>query len=179
MAIGDVFFSQKANRYYQEGRRGSVSNDQGVKSLLYDEGTGQFIDTRGRTVPLETITRQTFRSRDLVAYDTEGRPFISSTVRSKVISELEAAKGPLAGNQDVMIRTVVTTPDGATHVFYYPGKLGQNVDPDVIKEQAAKDARSKLIDGRNSTGRNYDISTNEIRNRTSSSQYIQRTTTIR
>lgn len=176
---GDVFWSARANRFYQEGRQGAVSNDTGIRNLIRDEGTSQYIDSRGRTVPDSVINRQSFRARDLIAYDGEGRPFVSATVRSRVISELEAKARPMGGNQDVMLRTVVTTPDGTTHVFYYPGKLGQNVDPEKLREQAAKEARARLMDGRNSTGQKYSITTNEIRNKTTGSSFILRTTSFR
>jgi hypothetical protein len=179
MAEGDIFWSSRAGRFYQEGRRGAVSNDFGTRSLIHDGETGQYIDSRGRTVPNTIIDRQTFRSRDLTAYDPQGRPFISSTIKSRVISEAEAQRGTIGSNQDIMVRTVVTTPDGATHIFYYPGKVGQNVDPETIKSQAAKAARAALIDGKTSNGRSYSISTNDIRNSTKSSQFIKRTTTIR
>src|SRR5574342_223503 len=111
MAVGDVFFSAKAGRFYQEGRRGAVSGDIGIRNLIHDAETGQFIDSRGRTIAPGVIERQTFRARDLIAYDAAGRPFVSSRIRSTVISELDAKLSPLQSNQSVMVRTVVTTPD--------------------------------------------------------------------
>ena len=179
MAEGDIFWSSRAGRFYQEGRRGAVSNDIGTRSLNYASDTQKFIDSRGRTVSDTILDRQTFRNKDLIAYDTSGRPFISSTIKSRVISEMDAQTKPLGSNQDIMLRTVVTTPDGATHIFYYPGKLGKNVDPDILKEQAAKDARFRLVDGKTHNGKKYNLATNEITNSTKSSQYILRTTTIR
>lgn len=179
MAEGDIWYSNRAGRFYQEGRRGAVSNDIGVRSLIRTADTEQFIDSRGRTIPETVINRQSFRQRDLIAYDAQGRPFVTSTIKSKVITEIEAAKSSMDANQSVMLRTVVTTPDGTTHIFYYPGKSGQNVDPEQLKAQAAKDARSKLIDGKTSNGKSYSISTNDIKNSTISSQFIKRTVNVR
>jgi len=179
VALGGIYYSENAGRFYQPGRQGAVSNDTGIRSLIHDDETGQFIDSRGRTIDPSILTRQTFRSRDLLAYDAEGRPFVSATIRSQPISELQAKSGPVSANQDIMTRTVVTLPDGSTYISYTPGKTGQNIDPEIAAANAAKKVRAELGQEGNASGKIWNIPTNEIRARTRATEFIRRTTTAR
>jgi len=64
-------------------------------------------------------------------------------------------------------------------VSYLPGKTGQNVDPALAAQNAAKKIRAELGQEGNSSGRVWNIPTNEIQARTRSSSFIRRTTVIR
>jgi hypothetical protein len=178
MSNGGIYYSPGSGRFHAGSSGQFVSNDQGVKSLIYDEEKQVYIDQRGRTVSSNIIERQSFRAVDRVGYDPEGRPFVTSTVRSRVISEQEAALGRIESNQQVVVRTVVTLPDGRVVVDYSPGVIGENIDPEIARTQAAGRVKAKLQAEAEAEGKSFKFTTNDIRNRTASTQFIKQTATV-
>lgn len=179
MARGDIYYSPRAKRFYQEGRRGAVSRDFGVRSLRYDPESDIFVDSRGRTIDKSLLGTETRSTQRFTAQDESGRVFVSAETRSRAISEQQAKAIRLNSNQDITVRTVVTTPDGRTHVFTRSYGFGKNIDPAEAKELAAKQARAALLNTKGADGKNYQLSTPTVKNRTVRQDFYVRTVYVR
>lgn len=164
MAKGDIYYSNKAKRFYQEGRSGAVSTDVGARSLTYDPATEKFIDSRGQTIEREILAPNTRTAQRFTAMDLERRTFLAREVKSRIITEEEALLTKVKGNEQIQVRTVVTTPDGKTHVFYRGFGTGKNVDPEEAKSLAAKSARGALLKVEDGQGNPvYQVTTNQVK----------------
>lgn len=179
MAEGDVYYSVKAGQFYQEGRRGAVSRDTAVRNLNYDSELDVFIDSRGRTIERELLATQTRTAQRFTKVDLEQRRFISTETRSQIVQENQLKITQLKSNQDIVVRTVVTTPDGRTHVFYRSYGLGSNVDPGEAKSLASKSARAALLKSKDAKGNTYSLTTNDVRNATVRQDFYKRTIGVR
>lgn len=175
----DIFYSPASGRFHTGESGQIVSNDTGIRSLIFDEEQQVYIDQRGRTISADLIDRQSFRSRDLTAYDDEGRPFISATVRSRLVSESDLQNIRPNANEAYGIRTVTTLPDGSVQITYTFGKQGEVVDLDKLQQQATGLVRKELESGQTSSGKSFELNSSEIKSRTVSTQFIKRTTVLR
>lgn len=166
MAEGDIYYSAKANRFYQEGKRGALNRDYAVRSLRYDAKTSTFIDAKGRTISRDILAAASRSVNRFVGYDAEGRPFVTGEAASRQIEASQAATVKLASNQVLQVRTVVTTEDGRTHVTTRSMTTGTNVAEAEIKERGIKHTRSVLLKSKDAGGNNYVISTPDLKKRT-------------
>jgi len=172
---GDVYYSEASGRFYQYGRRGALSRDAAVRNLEYDAETKTFIDSRGRTITNDLLTASSRTAQRYTAQTAEGRIFISAEVKSVGITEAQAKVGQLNPNQDITVRTVVTTADGRTHVFYRSYGLGRNVDPEEAKQLAKSGATAALNKTKDAAGNFYKVTTPTVNNRTVRQDFYRRT----
>jgi hypothetical protein len=166
MAAGDVWYSYRAKRFYQSGRSGSLKTDYAVRSLRYDEQTNTFVDGRGQTISRDLLAIQARSVNRFVGHDAEGRPFIVGEASSRLIQPHQTSTIELKSNQVLQVRTVVTTPDGRTHVFERSMETGVNVSAAEMRERGIKHARGILLKTKDRAGNNYTLSTPELATRT-------------
>jgi hypothetical protein len=179
MATGDIYYSPRANRFYQEGRRGALNRDYAVRNLRYDEQTSTFIDDRGRTISREIMAKATRSVNRFVGHDAEGRAFVTGEASSRAIQPHETSTIPLKSNQVLQVRTVVTTGDGRTHVFYRSMNTGVNVSEAEMRNRGIKHARSVLLKTKDRAGHNYVISTPDLKKRSVRQDFYLTTVKIR
>jgi hypothetical protein len=153
---GEIYWSPRAQRFYETGRRGAVSREQAIPSLSYDQEINRFRDTRGRLVPDRVLGAVPVDVTRFTARDAQGRSFISTEFVDRVVSRENAVRRVLAGNEQVVIRTVVRTPDGKVFTTVVSSKLGRSVDMEYLEQQANKRASAEA------RNRGYDISTPEV-----------------
>ena len=169
---GPIYWSPAASQFYQSGRRGAVSREQALPRLRQDDA-GRWRDELGRFVPNRAVTPPQLQVRRFIALDDQQRPYISAQFTDKLTSREAYENIRLDGNQMLVTRTVVRTPDGKGHVMYASTKLGARVDTtalnDVANRRASGDLRNK----------GYDLSTNQVGNLTTSREYLIRTVTTR
>jgi len=145
---GRVYWSGKAQRFYQEGRRGSVSAKEAAGFLKYNEGAQRFIDQKNRFVPNSSVAEQPKTIRNYVGRDDQGRPFLSTTVTHETINQQTAETllnaRQIGANQQVIIRDVIT--DGKGNVFTVETStvLGGRTSMERLLEQADKRDRGQL-----------------------------------
>lgn len=166
MAVGDIYYSPRANRFYQEGRRGAVGRDYAVRSLRYVERDDIFIDSRGRTITREILGTATRRVNRFVGMDLEGRPFITGKSTSVQIAPGQSATTQVNSDQVLQVRTVVTTPDGKTHVFIRSHEFGKNISEADFRQKGVNHARGILLKSKDRAGNYYQIDTPSVKNRT-------------
>lgn len=169
---GRVYWSAEGRRFYQEGRRGSVGREEAVSHLSRDK-QGRLRDQRGRFVPDKSIRTPEVRSRRFIGHDQDGRPFVSAEFRDRLTTRDAHHQTRLPGNQMLVIRTVVKTPDGKIHVSYTSSTLGSRINIERLEALADKRAAGQL------RGKGYAIGTNAIGNSTLRRDYITRTVTTR
>ena len=93
---GEVYWSPRAERFYQRGRRGALSNERALRYLEYDEEANGFRDQRGRLVPDSVFAPQEYRYQRFVGRDAEDRPFVKTVISDKLLTEAEARNTALA-----------------------------------------------------------------------------------
>lgn len=170
---GQVYWSSRAGRFYQEGRRGAVSREQAARFLEYDAEVGRYRDARGRFVPIDQIGPPVSARHQFITRDAQGRPFIRAEFNDRLIDRDQAVQGRLASNQMVQIRVVVRTADNKVHVSYVTSKLGGRPNIQDLELAAARKARADLVN------KGYQITTNDVSQRTVRSDYIRRTVEVR
>lgn len=170
---GKVYWSSLANRFYQEGRRGAVSRENAVPTLRFNRETRIWHDQRDGAVPNKALGLPDRLVRRFLAHDKQGRPFVSTEFVDKITTRPSVEGTQQPGNQMVVIRTVVRTPDGKAHVSYTSSKLGARINMNNLEKLANKRAAGQL------RGKGYDIATNEIENKTITREYITRTVKVR
>lgn len=141
---GEVYWSPRAERFYQIGRRGALSNERGLRSLEYDPEAARFRDQRGRIVPDAVFGPLSVRYQRFVGRDEEGRPFIRTIISDKWISEAEARATDLARNEQLVCRITVRLPNGQVRTYYTSSYLGGRANLAQLEEQAKRNARGLL-----------------------------------
>ena len=169
---GEVYWSTRANQYYQAGRRGAVSRAEGARFIEYNPRLNEYYDVRGNKVAsafLEAVDRKV---RRFVAHDVQGRPFLSTEFVDRSVSRQTAVQATYEGNQMVVVRTVVVTPDGKVHISYVSSPTGRTPDMQDLELKANARMKAELQD------KGYKFSTNEIPGMTVSRGYIRRTVNV-
>lgn len=141
---GEVYWSPRAERFYQRGRRGALSNERALRYLDYDAELGRFRDQRGRLAPDTVFAPQEYRYQRFVGRDDEGRPFIKTVISDKLLTEQEARNTALAGNEQMVCRITVRLPNGQVRTYYTSSFLGGRVSLAQLEEQAKRNARGAL-----------------------------------
>lgn len=176
---GEVYFSARANRFYQTGRQGAVARDSAIRTLTFDEERQMFRDQRGNLIREQFIAPADRTVHHILGMDEAGRPFVSTNQLLTTTTEANVANFRPASNQDVVYRVVVHTPDGKAHIFSISGGLGNKVDPAELAQKAVNVARGRLLDPKYTDGNPYEISTGQIKGATVSGSYQIRTTGVR
>lgn len=179
MAIGDIYYSFKSNRFYQEGRRGPVGRDVGVRSLNYDPESGSFMDSRGRTISREALATESRTAWRFTTTDLRGRVYITGEAKSQAIAESQVNNTRLEANQQITIRGVVTTADGRVHVFEQSSTLGQRANAENLKAALTRQARAALLNTQDRFGNNYSVDTPTVGNSTIRVDFYVRTIKVR
>ena len=178
MAVGDIFYSFRGQRFYQEGRRGAVGRDVAIRSLRYDPDAQVFRDSRGNSIKAEILAPADRVRNNLIAHDKDGRPFISTQQDNRTISPEQVAATRPNANQELIARVVVYTPDGKAHVFSVSNGFGRAANPEELLAKAQRIARSRFLDPIYTGGDPYDLSTPDVGKSTVSISYQVRTTNI-
>jgi hypothetical protein len=138
---GEIYYSPRADRFYQEGRRGAVSREAATPSLRYDPDEGRFRDQRGRLIDNALLNPAERRVQRISGLDAQGRPFIRTVMTDERLAEAAARNLRLAGNEQVIVRVVARLPDGRAVVGEASSKLGRTPDLAALEEQAKRNAR--------------------------------------
>lgn len=170
---GEIYWSPRAKRFYQQGRRGAVSNEKGLPTLRYDSQRGQWRDQRGRFVPDTVLAPVVKRVHRFTARDEQNRPFISTEFHDRLTSRQQVTRQALKGNQQVVVRTVVKGPDGRLHITYTTSKLGERININALDDKANRHASANL------RSKGMDISTPAVEGATVSRSYHKRTVNVR
>jgi hypothetical protein len=170
---GQVYWSSRAQRFYQEGRRGAVSREQAARFLEYDAEAGRYRDPRGRFVPADLLGPPVSARHQFVTRDDQGRPFIRAEFNDRLIDRTAAVQERLGSNQMVQVRIVVRTPDNKVHVSYVTSKLGGRPNIQDLELAATRKARADLVN------KGYDLTTNDVNNSTVRTDYIRRNVEVR
>ncbi len=165
---GEIYYSPRADRFYQAGRRGAVSRESALPSLRYDPDAGRFRDQRGRLIDDELLTPVDRRVQSIAGLDAEGRPFIKTVMVDDKLTQEAARNTKLAGNEQIVVRIVVKTEDGIAHSFSVSSQLGKTPDLDALEELATRRARAILKDQK------YDIDTPTVSGATINVSYLRR-----
>lgn len=172
--LGEVYWSERAQRYYQTGRRGALSNERGLRTLLWDEEAARFRDRRGRLVPERALSVPLTRTQQFIGNDAEGRPFIKTVISDRTLSELDARTTQLAGNEQMLVRITVRLPNGTVRTFYTSSFLGGRVNLAQLEAQAKRNARGQL-----EREEGLDLDTPTIAGGTFKVDYVKRTVRVR
>jgi hypothetical protein len=170
---GEIYYSPRAARFYQVGRRGAVKNETAYGTLRYDEDAGRFRDQRGRLLDNELLAPRATVTQRWIGRDAEGNAMVRTTMRDVAVDETAARNAQLARNQQLVARVVVRTDDGRVHVYYASTKLGGRQSLDQLAEQAKRNARGDL------KSRGYDIDTPTVSGNTMRVDYVKRTVSVR
>lgn len=168
----EIYYSPRADRFYQVGRSGAVSREAAIPTLRYDEDALRWRDQRGRLVPEDQLLPVERRVQRISGLDPEGRPFIKTVMADQVISEEAAVNQKLAANEQLVVRITVRTDDGVGHVFSVSSKLGGRQTPSDLVELAKRRARAEL------KNQNYDIDTPTVSGATINVSYLKREVAI-
>lgn len=182
MAIGDIWYSFKAGRFYQDGKSGYVGRDQAVRSLRYNidaEGKGTFIDSRGHTIDRALLSTESRTAWRFTTTDLRGRVYLTGEARSREIAENQVNTTRLDANQQITIRGVVTTADGKTHIFEQSSALGQKANVEYLKAALTRQARAALLNTQDTMGNNYEIDTPTVGNSTIRVDFYVKTIKVR
>jgi len=169
---GEVFYSERSGQFYQGGRRGALSRESASAFIEYNPRLDRYVDNRGRFVPNEKLLPPETQVRRFVARDVQGRPFLSTEFRDKVITQEQMTQADYKGNQMAVVRTVVRTADGKVHISYAATKLGRTPNVQGLELQSRKKIAAELRD------EGYDVSTHQIGNLTAAVTYVQRTVRV-
>jgi len=165
---GRIYWSARARRFYQEGRAGAVSHFNAIPTLTLREGEATWRDQSGRFVERRAVLEaQPFTIR-FTGRDAQGRPFLATEFVDRPVGQSEIAGRQLASNQQVVVRTVIVTPDGVTHVSTTSSLKGTRVDLDFLNDQANKKAADELMT------KGYPIRTNDVGTYTKARTYAVR-----
>lgn len=170
---GRVTYSRRSGRFYQEGRRGALSREAATPFLEYDREADRWRDQRGGFVPEAQLGPPETKVQRFIRHDEEGRPFLQSSLTYRRIERSEAVQERLQGNQQITIRTVVTTEDGKTWVDEVSSKLGGRPDITDLEALASRKMRAKLVD------EGYTVTTHDVDRLTKRRDYQRRTISVR
>jgi len=169
---GAVFWSPRAQRFYQEGRRGALSREKAVDFLEYNPDKVAFVDQRGRSVPDKVLGPVASKVTPFVARDNQGRPFLSAQFVDRLITRSEASQFSPESNQQVMVRIVVKTADNKAHVFSASSSIGRRPNMEDLTIRANSRAAGGLRE------KGYEIPTHKIGEMTVRRDYIVRTVRV-
>ena len=141
---GKIFWSASAQRFYQEGRRGSVSREEAFRAARYNEVSGRFIDQKGQFIPMAVAAPPVVQERQLIAHDAENRPFLSTIIRTETISEALAGTYKLSSTQEMIVRDIVTLPDGKVITVYTSTTIGSKMSKKTLDEMADRRVAGKI-----------------------------------
>jgi hypothetical protein len=149
---GKIFWSALSQRFYQEGRRGAVSREEALRAATWNEAAGRFTDQRKQFIPMAVAAPPAVQERQLIAHDAENRPFLSTLIRTETVSETAAGSLRLAGNQEMIVRDIVTLPDGTVITVYTSTTIGSKMSKKTLDEMADRRVAGKIqeITGRES-----------------------------
>jgi hypothetical protein len=143
---GEIYWSARAQRFYQEGHRGAVSRETAIPSLRYDDDAGRFRDQKGRLIDNELLNPTDRHVQRITGLDAQGRPFIRTVLTDNKLEEAAARNETLAGNEQIIVRIVAKLPDGSAVIGEASSKLGKGFSLDHLVEQAKRNARGKAGD---------------------------------
>jgi hypothetical protein len=141
---GKIFWSASAQRFYQEGRRGSVSREEAFRAATWNEAAGRFLDQRKQFIPMAVAAPPAVQERQLIAHDAENRPFLSTLIRTETVSETAAGSLRLAGNQEMIVRDIVTLPDGQVITVYTSTTIGSRMSKATLDDMADRRVAGKV-----------------------------------
>ena len=141
---GKIFWSALAGRFYQEGRSGCVSREEALRVARYNAEAGRFIDQKGRFIPMAVAALPAVQERQLIAHDAENRPFLSTLIRTETVSDTAAGALRLAGNQEMLIRDIITLPDGKVITVYTSTTIGSRMSKKTLDEMADRRVAGKV-----------------------------------
>lgn len=141
---GKIFWSALADRFYQEGRRGSVSREEALRVATWNKAAGRFLDQRNQFIPMAVAAPPAVQERQLIAHDAENRPFLSTLIRTETVSDTAAGSLRLAGNQELLVRDIVTLPDGTVITVYTSTTLGSKMSKKALDDMADNRVAGKI-----------------------------------
>lgn len=166
---GEVYFSARANQFYQKGRRGAVSRERGIEFARYDRETGQTYDMRGNVIPESAQAGVLRQDRKFFGRGRYGESILTGEWLAVKVGQRDAETRRLGSNERIVIKTTIRTPDGKTHTETIATGKGENYDPEFHGPLADRKASANLRD------LGYSINTNEVREATVRREYYKET----
>lgn len=144
---GRIFWSGRAQRFYQEGRRGAVSATEAADYLRYNPGASRFVDQRNQFVPNVSVAPRPVKVTQILGRDEAGQAFLRTEIQHQTISE-NVARSVLNArqvqmNEQIVVRDVIT--DGKGNIFTVETStvLGGRTTIDKLVEQADRRDRGR------------------------------------